>query len=426
VLHRKILLARSLGSRDEESAFIRELEAVVRTLDRAEWQGRLLACKADYYALVNQFDEAVEAAGAALAVHTALSDVDGQVADLCVLVSVTTHRGSLAAARLHLADAQKLAETQGNPRLVADTLFAASSSAMMLHDLTPCMDLATTAMELYVSLGDREGEADALARVATALARLGRHDEAREHNVAAAAIFESIGKRQGLAIAVLNIGLISCRLGVLGRAIAEFERSAELFRTIHDIRGQAVCAINLSCLRLRMGNAAEAKADAQRALELARKMKHAVYEAEALANLGAAERDLGELDIAIGHMKEGLGRQLETGRVSDRVNDLADLALAYFLGGNLTAACEAVGEVLSAAEGAPDVSLWPQNLYWIAARVYRGAGRDADWPPLLASAHTIMHERAGALSDPGERDAFFALPLNREIEEAATGQGWPS
>jgi len=426
VLYRRILLARSLGSRDEERTFLDALEQVVQRLDRAEWRGRLFACKADYYALVNRFDEAEEAGRAALAVHVALSDIDGQVADLCLLVSIATHRGSLGTAREHLATAQNLAEAQGNSRLVADTLFAASSSALMLHDLTGCMALAKTARELYVSLGDPEGEADALARTATALARLGRHDEAREQNVAAAAIFESIGKRQGLAVAVLNIGLISCRIGVLDRAILEFERSAELFRTIHDLRGQTVCAINLSCMRLRMGNAVEAKADAQLALELAKKMKHAVYEAEALANLGAAERDLGELATAIGHMRLGLSRQLETGRVSDRVNDLADLALAYFLNGEISAACEAVQEVLAAVQGAADVSLWPQNLYWIAARVYRGAGRDAEWPGLLELGHAILHERAAALSDAGERDAFFALPLNSEIEDAFARKLWPA
>jgi tetratricopeptide (TPR) repeat protein len=426
VLYRKILLARSLGSREQEFACIGELELVVRTFDSAQWSARLFACRADHYALVNRFEEAASEGRAALAIHIELGDVDAEVADLCLLASIAMQRGAISAAREHLTSAQTLAKERGNPQLVADTLFAASSSAMILHDLATCMDLARDAGDLYVSLGDREGEADALARIATALARLGRHDEARKHNVAAAAIFESIGKRQGLAIAKLNIGLISCRLGVLGTAIEHFEGSAELFREIQDVRGQAVCAINVSCLRLRMGNAAQAKADAKRALRLSRKMNHAVYEAEALANLGAAERDLGELDAAIEHMRLGLSRQLETGRISDRVNDLADLALAYFLNGELPAAVAAIGEVISAAQGtAADVSLWPQNLYWIAARIYRAAGRDAEWPALLTSARTIMNERAEALADQGERGAFFELPLNREIEDAYNGKDWP-
>ena len=138
MFYRKVLLARSLGSRDEELAFINELERVPEARD-ARWRGRIFACRADYYALVNRFDEAGEAARAALEIHEALSDVDGQVADLCLLVSVATHLGSLSLAREHLAAAQKLAEATGNPRLVADTLFAASSSALMLHDLTACV-----------------------------------------------------------------------------------------------------------------------------------------------------------------------------------------------------------------------------------------------------------------------------------------------
>jgi len=426
VLYRKILLARSLGSRDEEAAFIDELDRISNRLDSVAWRGRVFTAQADYCVLVNRFDDAEEAANAALAVHRNLSDVDGQVADLCLLVSIATHRGALDRAHEHLSIAQALAETQGNPRLVADTLFAASSSALMVHDLEGCMDLARTAREQYALLGDRESEADSLARIATVLARLGRDDEAREHNVAAAAIFESIGKRQGLAVAVLNLGLISCRIGVHERAIAEFERSARLFETIHDARGQTVCAINLACLRLRMGQSSEAKADALVGLELARRMKHTVYEAEALANLGAAERDLGELDLAIEHMQLGLSKQLESGRISDRANDLADLALAYFLRGDTSAACEAVREVLDAAQGASDLSLWPQNLYWIAARVYRGTGFDTEWPALLEFAYRTMNERGSVLTDTGERDAFFALPLNREIQEAYLSERWPS
>jgi hypothetical protein len=36
-----------------------------------------------------------------------------------------------------------------------------------------------------------------------------------------------------------------------------------------------------------------------------------------------------------------------------------------------------------------------------------------------------MNERGSVLTDPGERDAFFALPLNREIEDAYLGERWP-
>jgi tetratricopeptide (TPR) repeat protein len=424
-LYRRILWARSLGLRDDERAYIEALERSAPEAGGDGWRGRVLACKSEHFALINDFTEAEAAARAALGVHQALGDVEAQVADLCLLVAVATQRGNHDVAGEHLAEAQRLAETQRNPRLVADTLFAASGSALTLHDLTAAIDLARTAGERYAALGDRESQADALARIATALARLGRHDEARAHNVDAAAIFEAIGKRQGLAVAVLNLGLISCRMGVLGRAIAEFERAAQLFRSIHDTRGQTVCAINLACLRLRRGETLEAKADAQLALEFARRMKHTVYEAEALANLGAAERDLGELDAAIEHMQLGLSRQLETGRVSDRANDLADLALAYHLHGDSAAACSAVDEVLASAQSASDLSLWPQNLYWIAAQVYRGAGRDEAWPELLATAYRIMLERGSVLTDADERNEFFALPLNREIEDAHVGRRWP-
>ena len=50
-------------------------------------------------------------------------------------------------------------------------------------------------------------------------------------------------------------------------------------------------------------------------------MNHASYRAQALANLGAAERDLGRLNAALAHMEEGLQLQLTLGRLPDAVSD---------------------------------------------------------------------------------------------------------
>ena len=54
-----------------------------------------------------------------------------------------------------------------------------------------------------------------------------------------------------------------------------------------------------------MGRPQEAKVAALTALELTRRMKTPAYEAEALANLGGAERDLGEVDSAIADQPHG-------------------------------------------------------------------------------------------------------------------------
>jgi hypothetical protein len=44
----------------------------------------------------------------------------------------------------------------------------------------------------------------------------------------------------------------------------------------------------------------------------------------------------------------------------------------------------------------------------------------------MARASRTMNERGSVLTDAGERDAFYALPLNREIQEAYLGERWPT
>jgi tetratricopeptide (TPR) repeat protein len=102
------------------------------------------------------------------------------------------------------------------------------------------------------------------------------------------------------------MGVVATRLGALDEAETAFARAQTIFEQLHDARGQIVGALNLGFLRLCAGEPAASKVFGLRALELARHAKHAAFEAQALANLGAAERDAGELDAAIEHMAAGL------------------------------------------------------------------------------------------------------------------------
>jgi DNA-binding SARP family transcriptional activator/tetratricopeptide (TPR) repeat protein len=425
ILHRKTLLARSLGERDEELAFTLELARVADMRGSVRWRARALAAQAQYLALVNRFEEAEGKALEALSLQADSGAIEDQVAVLCLLGSVLTNRGMLVTAREYLERARALANEQTSPTLVAGALLAAAGGALMRHEFDQCLDLAGMARDIYGSFGDREGEADAIARVATASARLGSNDDARRMNLEAAAIFESIGKRQGVAVALVNAGLISCRLALFGEARAHFERAEHLFNAIEDVRGQAVCAINRSWLRLNMGRPQEAKIAALSALELARRMKTPAYEAEALANLGGAERDLGEVDSAIAHMLEGLERQAGLGRPSDRVADQADLALAYLYANDIGSAGRLVDEFLPTASSAIESSPCPQNFYWVAARIYRAMHRDAEWPPLLERANALVRSRAAGLPSEGDQHEFLAIPVNQAILAAASENRWP-
>ena len=127
-------------------------------------------------------------------------------------------------------------------------------------------------------------------------------------------------------------------------------------------------------MRLFCGDPGEAKVYAAEGLESARAAGHALYEAAALGNLGAAERDLGEFDAAIAHMKEGLATRRRLNRPGDYADDIAHLLAAYLAAGDIDAVRATNDELAeSLATSAPAIFL-PQFAYWIAARAFRELG----------------------------------------------------
>lgn len=97
---------------------------------------------------------------------------------------------------------------------------------------------------------------------------------------------------------------------------------------MNNVRGQLISVLNLGMTAFFVGNFAEAKAAGECGLTLAHAINSPVMEANALANLGAAERELGELPQAIEHRQAGLALRRPLGQPADLGTDLYDLTLA--------------------------------------------------------------------------------------------------
>ena len=424
VLARRIALARTLGDRDREARLIDRLEAQATRGAGPAWQARATLARALHAAAVGQAD-ARQHTVAALALAVQREDPQAQVECLCLLATIETHAGALDEAQDHLERARGVAEASADPALVAKALWAAAGTAMMRQQFDRCAQLCATCVEVSRSMGDLEGEADALARAGSALARLNSYEAAQRSTADAARLFAAIGKRQGLATASVNMGVVATRLGALDEAEAAYLRAQTIFEELHDVRGEIVAALNLSFLRLWKGDTREARTLAARALDLARTAKHAAFEAQALANLGAAERDSGELDAAVQHMEAGLAIARTLQRPSDLLSDLADLALGYARKGDLPAAQRVVAEISDAGDDTAESALWPQYHSWVAARVLRLAGEPDRAASFLDRARGTVRKAAAAMTDADARERFLALRLNRDIAQADEHDQWP-
>jgi DNA-binding SARP family transcriptional activator len=420
VLYRRSRLAHTMGLRDEESSLIEALRERATAIGSPKHRAQADFAAATRDALSDRYDDAVRAASSALAIWEELGSVEEQVHCLCLLAHVALYRGAIADAEGPMQRARELSEQLAKPDLAASVFWAAAGSALARQQFEACVELCEKAAELYRAIGDREGEADAAVRKASALSRLERFEEALAANEAGAETFAAIGKLQGVAAAQVNAGMTRVRLGDLGGGYELFESARAHFLTLRDARGQVVCEANMAFTRLAAGDPKAAKSIAEQTIPKARRIGVKIIEAHVIATLGAAERDLGEIDAGIEHMELGLALNRTIGRRADLVNDLADLVLGYLQKGDVNAAIAAADEMLSIAEQSLVGTLWPEFIFWAASRAYRAAGDEERAAQLLQRAVSYYRGALEAIGDPATRRHFAAIPIHRELEYEAT------
>ncbi len=406
------------GQRQQEAHVCQELKRRALQAGDPRWQAEALRAAAAYQIALGQYATGRHELEQAVELYRRLNHVSGQVSCLCLLTDAAVQEGSFEQAQARLAQARQLAETEGDYSLLVHTLRAASGALFAQQDFGQAQQTATQMRELCRSIGDREGEADSLARLGTVSARQFAIQAARQYYNQATTLYADLGKRQGQAAVLVNAGILSTRLGHYAEGQRAYEQASEIFQALEDVRGQAVCALNLCMAAYFQHEYATARDAATRGLHLARQMSSQVMEANALANLGAAERELGELDAAIAHMEAGLAIRRTLGQVAELGTDLCDLVVAYVRRGFLEAAGRAVVEMLEIYDQNVSAMMHPQYILWAAAQTFRATGDEPHALEYLDRACAMMQERARAIPDADSRASFLELPFNREIRLA--------
>ncbi|MBV9972054.1 MAG: tetratricopeptide repeat protein, partial [Candidatus Eremiobacteraeota bacterium] len=329
VLWRRAQLAHARGELVDEARYLRSLEgpsthSAVHALARRAWSRNLM--------LRSEYVEAAHIAEKALENARNAGDVAAEVDSLCLLAELAVNQGEASRAQDFLAQAELHAARASDLVLMARVAMASAAVAIMRREFARALTHAQEAQRRYRDIGDRDGEAEATARVGAALSFLMRFDDAAQEFSTAAAIYRALGNRLQLAYLAFNETGTQMQRGLLSEARASLLNALDIFKDLGDARGRAVCLTNLSMVRLLQQAATEAKGLGVDALHAARQIANAAIEAAALSNLGNAERELGELDAALGHMHEAIAIRKRLGR-SATFEELADLALAQLKAG---------------------------------------------------------------------------------------------
>jgi CHAT domain-containing protein len=161
-----------------------------------------------------------------------------------------------------LADAAlNVAQTLGNPSLIARGFRAKANAMYALDEHGEAIQLHAQAIALFEQAGEEAELARTLSGSIQPLLLLGRYDEALAAGERAGAIFGHLGDTRRLARLEINIGNIYHRQDRFTQALAFYERAYEQMLAHDDAEGLAAVLSNLSLCHISLN-------DFPRALEL--------------------------------------------------------------------------------------------------------------------------------------------------------------
>lgn len=422
VVWRRAQWARALGELAEEARYLEYFSQRARASNDLSRQAAGHRASARNLLLRSRYADAAAAAGAAVAIDRERGDAAGEVDALCLLSEVAVNRGDASEAETVLESARSRAESTGDPSLIARVAMTSAGVAIMCRNFSRALTDSREAQRRYREMGDREGEAEAGARVASALSFQLRFEEASSEFARAADIYRALGNKLQLGYLLFNQTGSQMQLGLLDDARSSLVAALEIFETFDDFRGRAASLTNLSMVRLLQQAPEEAKDLGLQAVAVSREIANSVIEAAALANLGNAERELGDLSAALEHMNDALAIR-ERLHHSPTFEELGDLALAQLKAGDADA-LRTADDIWQRADASGENTVWPHYCFWAAARVYHEHGDAAKAQAALRRAGELVTMQLEAMTDARSRECFSALASVRAIESAQAG-AWP-
>jgi tetratricopeptide (TPR) repeat protein len=219
--------------------------------------------------------------------------------------------------------------------------------------------------------------------------------------------------------------VVEFRLGWFDRALKATEDAIELFDRANDLRGRITGLSNLALERGWIGDFGGAREAGEAALELARRLEFKLAEPSTLENLSVAEAVAGNYARAIELAQTSLEMRSSSGTQMWSAKTLADLAIWHAALENLTAARDAVNQLLENEDAILTGSDWPWYCYWAAAQVFHLEGDDARASRTLLRARKLMDQMADGL-EPEDRERFLAIRSSVDLANAVAAGAWPS
>ena len=314
----------------------------------------------------------------------------------------------------------RAARRSGNRRLEAQSLNRLARAAWRRFDYPAVKKWANEALEALKMVGEPATKTASLLHLGRASYRLGEYDQALEYVHAAQDFTGYTDDQESAAVADLILGWIYQRLGDYELAEQHYRLALEKRRMIGDRYGEATALSHLGWVAWDQQRYAEGLRYCLEALDISQSIGDRENEAYALTGLGLNHEQLDNLDTARSNYEEALLIHREIGAMTLAMFDQAGLARIALVQRDQDTARHYITPVAEWIQAGNAQQFWdPWSIYLWAYQGLDALGETETAQQILTEAHTLLHQRAKAISDDKLRYCFFEkVAANREIEWA--------
>ncbi len=217
---------------------------------------------------------------------------------------------------------------------------ALTEAAWLKHqqgDRKAAYAMASEALEIFRSLQDSKGQAEALYTLGGLAMRLGQYDESRRRLAECLVIQRSLGDRTSVSSTLSALGILAFDKGDDATSLAYLEEALAIRRELEDENAVSIFLSNLGTLLLRIGNYDKAEAHFSESLQL--------MEARGLGGHAMPVHGLGDLALLRGDHDQARERLLQALDLKRKTGLHAHLGHSFF---SLSAAARRTGDAAGA------------------------------------------------------------------------------
>ncbi|MDQ2874180.1 MAG: tetratricopeptide repeat protein [Actinomycetota bacterium] len=325
----------ALGTKEDAAAWLeaewRNILQAAQHAGRHEWKQRcadLTHVLADFIEIQAHWDEAIAAHTVALQACRDLADPAriAQAALALSSVSLQTGRRRHEAALPLAEEAAEIYRSLADQRGEAEALDQIGMAHWRATRSRQALAYYQEARILYRDAADQRGVAATLNHSGIACWHLGRSTEAMAHLHDALSDYRSIGDRRGEAKTLNNLGKIYLYCGYHRDALDAYEDSRRIFSEIGGAQNEAILYHNIGAVYRYKGSYEQGLAACRRALAIYRDIGDLVDEADVLNEIGAIYQSAACSDEALIHHQQARLIAEEIGSLSQQLIALRRIA----------------------------------------------------------------------------------------------------